>query len=254
MILLFSFFWHPSHPEFTTLIPGGMLTLTHIVFTIFLSLIGVRVFRELKKMDEPKRHQWYQIIAIILIGLEVTRMMWNLLASDGWYAKDVLPLYTCGIFVIVFPIYAFKNPYSKWMEGFITLGAFLAGGFFLLLPSTGLGMFPLWHINTVISSIMHLMMVIIGALFFFDKKKKLSFGDVISSTVIVTIFAIISATYNAFDPSTNFFFLAQPLANTPLTLLMDWFGQPGYGISIYVLHLLVGLTMYWIHHSLRSQA
>jgi hypothetical protein len=31
--------------------------------------------------------------------------------------------------------------------------------------------------------------------------------------------------------------------------LYDWFGQPGYGISIFVLHLMVGIAMYFIHHT-----
>ncbi|MGA0097664.1 MAG: hypothetical protein ACO3H6_03725 [Bacilli bacterium] len=247
MMRLFSFFWHPSHPEFSSLTPGGMLTPIHLLFTLFLALIGWRMYRELKALPNKDRQRWYQYLAIGLIGLEIIRMGWNMLASDAWYAKDVLPLYTCGIFVMIFPFYAFSKRYGKWMKGFIGLGSFLAGSFFLLLPSTGLGMFPLWHLNTWISSIMHLTMAVIGALFFFDQNETYTWKDILASTLIITFFAVISVIYNTLDPNTNFFFLANPLPNTPLTLLVDWFGQPGYGISIYVLHLLIGLTMFFLH-------
>jgi hypothetical protein len=250
----FSFWLHPSEPHFDQLVVGGVFNLTHLLLTFILSLIGVMIYRFLISLNKEKRQHYFQGIAIFLLILEAIRMLWNVLAADGWYAKDVWPLYTCGIFVIIFPLYAFNTPLKKWTEGFIALGAMLAGVVFLIFPSTGLAIFPLWHLNTIISSIMHVMMTVIGAIFFFDTKRQLKRFDFYTAMLIVFIFAGISFVYNILDSETNFFFIKAPFAETPLQLIFDWFGQPWYGISIVLLHVLEGLMMYVLHQRFIYQA
>ena len=172
MVHFFSFWLHPSQPHFDQLIVGGIFTPTYFIVTFFLIGIGLLLFRWLVNQPHLQQQRYFQIIAVGLITLEIIRMAWNVIAADGWYAKDVWPLYTCGIFVIIFPLYAFNTRLKKWTVGFLSLGAMLAGIVFLVFPSTGLGMFPLWHLNTIISSIMHLLMAVIGAIFFLDSKFK----------------------------------------------------------------------------------
>jgi hypothetical protein len=233
---------------------GGIFTPTLFILIVFLSVFGIVLYRLFVRLPHQQSIQFYRYIAIFLIGLELLRMGWNVLASDAWYAKDVWPLYTCGIFVVVFPLYAFQTRYQRHVEGFIGLGAMLSGVLFLLFPSTGLAMFPLWHINTVISTLMHWAMALIGAIFFFHRKHKFTTFDLITAFSIVSFFALVSWLYNSIDPNTNFFFLAYPLNGTPLMWLYDWFGQPGYGVSIFTLHLIVGFAMYFIHRLWIQQA
>lgn len=249
-----SFWIHPSNPSFNPLNVGGIFTPTHLILTAILTVIGIFFYRWLIRLSNETRTQYFRYIAIFLIGLELFRMGWNVLASDGWYAKDVWPLYTCGIFVIVFPFYAFQTRYQRHVEGFLGLGAMLAGILFLLLPSTGLAMFPLWHINTVISTIMHWAMAVIGAIFFFARKHPFTSFDIKTAFGIVGFFVLVSWLYNSFDPNTNFFFLAYPLSGTPLAWLFDWFGQPGYATAIVVLHLIEGFAMFLIHRQWIQQA
>lgn len=254
MVPCFSFWLHPSHPEFDQLVVGGVFNLTHLVLTLILSLLGWMLYRFLIKLPSKQKQRYFQVIAIFLVILEFIRMGWNVMAADAWYAKDVWPFYTCGIFVIIFPFYAFDTPLKKWTEGFIALGAMLAGVVFLIFPSTGLAIFPLWHISTFISSLMHLLMAVIGAIFFFDTKRQLKRFDFYTAMLIVFIFAGISVVYNFLDPETNFFFIKAPFAETPLQLIFDWFGQPGYGISIVLLHVLEGWVMYVLHQRFIYQA
>ncbi len=248
MVRFFNFWLHPSHPNFNQLIVGGVFNFTHLALTLILGLLGMILYRFL--VSTKHRHLYFQVIALLLVVLEIIRMVWNVVAADAWYAKDVWPLYTCGIFVIVFPFYAFNTPLKKWTIGFLSLGAMLAGIVFLIFPSTGLAMFPLWHINTIISSTMHLMMAVIGAIFFFDRILRLTLFDFYTALGIVFAFAGISFIYNALDPETNFFFIKAPFAETPLQWIFDVFGQPIYGIVILFLHVLEGWMMYGFHQKL----
>jgi hypothetical protein len=90
-------------------------------------------------------------------------------------------------------------------------------------------------------------MVVIGAIFFFHRKRPFTSFDLITAFGLVGFFTLVSWLYNSLDPNTNFFFIAYPLPGTPLAWLFDWFGQPGYAISIVVLHLIEGFAMYFIH-------
>jgi hypothetical protein len=247
MALVLSFWIHPSDPNFNAFEVGGIFTPAHLFLIVLLSVFGYMFYRFLIQLSHQDRGKAYVYIAILLIGLELLRMGWNIFASNAWNANAVWPLYTCGIFIIIFPFYAFKSRYQRHVEGFIGLGAMLSGILFLLFPSTGLAMFPLWHINTFISTIMHWIMAVVGAIFFFERKKPFTSFDLITAFSIISVFTLISWLYNSLDPTTNFFFIAGPLINTPLAWLYEWFGQPGYGISIFTLHLMVGFAMFFIH-------
>ena len=80
----FSFWLHPSHPNFDQLVVGGVFNLTHLLLTLILSLIGVLIYRFLVSLHQEKRQQYFQGIAIFLLILEAIRMIWNVVAADGW--------------------------------------------------------------------------------------------------------------------------------------------------------------------------
>jgi uncharacterized membrane protein YwaF len=245
--LLSSFWLHPSNPSFDALSAGGIFSFPHFVLTFTFLTLGYFGLFFIKRMGTKSQTKTLRALSILLVIMEISRMLWNFFAADGWYAKDVWPLYTCGIFVFLFPLYAFDTKGKIFAEGFIKLGALPSGVLFMLFPSTGIGMFPLWHYNTIQSALMHTVMAMIGALLFFDQSLKFQKRDITNAFIVITVFAGISWIYNSFDPNINFFFIASPLEGTPLTILDDIFGQPGYGISIYLIHLLVGFLMYIYH-------
>jgi hypothetical protein len=248
MILLLTSFWlHPSNPNFDDFRVGGIFSFEHFLLTFIFLTLGFFGLYGIQKLKLNQRFLLFRWLSIFLVFMEVTRMLWNYLAADGWYAKDVWPLYTCGIFVFLFPFYAFNTRGKIFAEGFIKLGAFPSGVLFMLFPSTGIGMFPLWHYNTIQSAVMHTVMAMIGGYLLFDRELRFQKRDLVNAFAIITIFTLVSWVYNSFDSNTNFFFIASPLEGTPLMILYNLFDQPGYAISIYVIHLLVGCLMYLYH-------
>jgi hypothetical protein len=248
-----SFWLHPSQIEFTNLTIGGMFTLAHLGLSIFFALFGIGLYLLIQKSQPNYRKKLFMILAILIVILEVFRMAWNLFSATGWFAKDVLPLYTCGIFVFLLPMYVFSKRARPFTQGFLMLAAFPSGFLFMLFPSTGIGMFPLWHYNTLQSALMHTIMATVG-LWIFINERVISYKKLwIDASIVMTVFAGISWLYNSLDPLTNFFFLAYPLLNTPLMFLYQWFGQPGYGIMIFLLHLLLLVIMVVIHKQLPTR-
>ncbi len=240
------FFLHPSNPEFEPLLIAGLFTFEHMLLLIFIGIFS-RIFYRFLRSNHSSTNQHLKPLAILMVILEITRMLWNIIAAETFIAKDVLPLYTCGIFVFMLPLYVFKTPFQSFALSFLKIAALGSGLLFLIFPTTALGMFPLWHINTVISMTMHTIMMVIGAYFFFHPETHISRQDIYRSFAIVLVFAGLSALYNSFDAQANFFFIAYPLANTPLVLLYAWFGQPLYAISILVIHWIAAEIMVLLH-------
>jgi uncharacterized membrane protein YwaF len=240
------FFLHPSNPEFDPFLVSGLFSIDHVIAIMFASMFAVILYRFLVNHNQTIDRQ-FKVLAIIMIVLELVRMLWNIIAADSFIAKDVLPLYTCGIFVFMLPLYAFKTRLQSVALSFLKIAAMGSGLLFLLFPTTALGMFPLWHINTLISMTMHTIMMVVGAYFFFKAHTPIIRKDLYQAFVVVLVFAALSALYNAFDTQANFFFIAYPLANTPLVLLYAWFPQPLYGISILVIHWIAAEMMVLLH-------
>jgi hypothetical protein len=236
-------FWlHPNDLSFDDSQIAGLFSLEHGLALFLAFILGYLLFLALKTS-----FRLHQVIALMMLGLEGIRMIWNIVAAPTLVMNDILPLFTCGIFVFIYPLYAFKLPGHRFAESFLKTGALGIGLLFLTFPTTAIGMFPLWHINSLISLTMHTVMTLVGASFFFNTSLKFVHRDVIRAFTIVLIVALISFIYNTLDPSTNFFFIAYPLNNTPLVWIRNTLGQPLYGIVIVLLHYLAGWITYRLH-------
>jgi hypothetical protein len=239
-------FWiHPTQPEFEALTIGGIFSSAHLLALFIFGTLGYLLYRYLGKPTSGK-YQKHKVLSIIMIILELIRIGWNLEAATVFVPNDILPLFTCGIFIFIYPLFAFQTKGKEIATHYLKIGAFGTGLLFLVFPTTSLGMFPFWHINTLISLTMHTVMSVVGATFLFDKKLTFTFQDVHVSFALVLGFAFISFMYNSFDPTTNFFFIAKPLEETPLVFIFSVLGQPLYGITILLLHLLAGYGMVFL--------
>lgn len=238
-------FWlHPNDAMFDDALIQGLFSFEHLLALLLAGIFGYFLWSALKTSSI----RLHQMIAVTMLVLEVIRMMWNVMAAPTLVINDILPLFTCGIFVFIYPLYAFKLFGHRFAESFLKTGAIGIGLLFLMFPTTAIGMFPLWHINSLISLTMHTVMTVVGASFFFNKTLKFVHLDVIQAFSIVLLVALISFVYNTLDPMTNFFFIAYPLNNTPLVWIRNTLGQPLYGIVIVFLHYVAGYVTYKLHN------
>jgi len=243
-----SFWLHPSQADFDSLTIGGLFSLGHFFLSFGFLLIAFLCWTYLSQSSGKR----LRAMAVFLLALEGLRMSWNVLASDQFNAKDVFPLYMCGIFVVLFPLYAFDTKLKTFAKGFIVLGAAPSGILFMLFPTTGIGMFPFWHYNTIQSALMHTLMATLGLWFFVHDRPKPQESLTRNAIVIVTLWAGVAWFYNLVDPATNFFFLAYPLLGTPLVSLASWLPQPIYGFVIYGCHLFLLLVMGMVYRGFHA--
>ena len=246
-------FWlHYQNPDFDASHVTGMWSWQHFLFVVFLLVIATVLLMGYFRLSMHQRTTLLKGYSFFLIGLEITRVSWNLWANDEIVWNDLLPLYTCGIFIFTMPLSVFKNPLQHIAQGFIKASAFLSGLAFILFPSTALVDYPIWHYNSIQSFVMHTSMMMIGFIYWCAPYEKSNRKDWMYFSIWVTGFAIVSAFVNAWTQS-NFMFIGNPLENTPLMWVQQMVGSAGYGIVIILLHYVWGAGMIAIGRWIRTQ-
>ena len=239
-------FWrYYQDPLFDSSHVAGMWSFDHILLlAIFLLLAGF-MFHFMMTRTLTQREKILRGYAIFLILLEVTRVSWNLIVNDVVIWNDVLPLYTCGIFIVALPLSVTNTPLKQASIGYIKISATLSGLAFLLFPSTALVDYPIWHYNTLQSFIMHTSMMITGILYWLPPYQRTTKKDWFYFIGWVTVYGVAAGIVNTLTNS-NLMFVGQPLANTPLVWVEMIVGPTLYGVFIILIHYLWGALMWGI--------
>ncbi len=199
--------------------PCGMFSLTHlIVLFICICLIITGVFLS-RHMSYHQLTIITRIIAIGLVILETSKMIFSYF-NENKAITSILPLHFCSIFIYATILAGFtKGIFQKVGEAFIASGAIVAGGFFLVMPTTSVTIFPMFHFLSCYSMLFHSLMVYLGITYLITKRVSLNKKVFLRYSVFCTIFAVIAYVINLICDS-NLMFLKEPY-NIPITLLAD---------------------------------
>lgn len=145
--------------------PAGMFTWPHIVAFICCVLLIRGAFRISKNLSWGGVLKITRIIAVVVTLLELVKIGYNFYYGytnlDAW-----LPLSYCSLFI-----------YATWMSGYgkgllkkvgdayITFGSLTGGVLFLLVPTTSLMRYPVWHFLSCYSLFFHSLMLYLGAMY-----------------------------------------------------------------------------------------
>lgn len=197
--------------------PCGMFTLTHIivlVFCVVVIAIGVYLSRTMK---EKVVRRLTQIIAIIVVILESGKILFSHLQGntnlDSW-----VPLYFCSMFIYACILSGYtKGIFQALGDAFIGTGGIVAGAMFLLMPSTSLTAYPMFHFLSCYSMLYHSLMVYLGVVYLLNHWVVLKKKTLVHYMLFCTFFSGIAIVLNSIYHS-NFMFLREPY-NIPLPFL-----------------------------------
>lgn len=197
--------------------PCGMFSLTHIIVFIFcvvVIVIGVYLSRTMK---EKSIRRLTQIIAIIVVILESGKILFSHLQGnsnlDSW-----VPLYFCSMFIYACILSGYtKGIFQAFGDAFIGTGGIVAGAMFLLMPSTSLTAYPMFHFLSCYSMLYHSLMVYLGIVYISHHLITLQKKTLMNYMVFCTFFSGVAILLNSLYHS-NFMFLREPY-NIPLPFL-----------------------------------
>lgn len=183
-----------------------------------------------------------KITAIIISFLEIIKIAFNIYYDGINYLNNIIPLHFCSLFI-----------YSLWMTGygrgkiktigesFLAGGCIIAGGFFLIMPTSSLLIFPIFHYQCLYSLLFHSLMLYFGLLYFIKDYFALNIKNYIYYLIFCTFFCLLAFFFNEITSAidgintTNLMFIKQPWG-LPLDFLekIHSFYPYLYSICIYI--------------------
>lgn len=197
--------------------PCGMFSLTHIIvlaFCVVAIAIGVYLSRKAK---EKTIRRLTRVIAIIIVILESGKILFSHLQGytnlDSW-----VPLYFCSMFIYACILSGYtRGIFQALGDAFIGTGGTVAGAMFLLMPSTSLTTYPMFHFLSCYSMLYHSLMVYLGIVYISHHLIVLQKKTLVYYMLFCTFFSGIAIILNLIYHS-NFMFLREPY-NIPLPFL-----------------------------------
>lgn len=219
--------------------PCGMFSIEHIISIIicFISIF-ILVFKT-HKCNKNKIEKVIKIITIIITILELIKIGYNHI--NGY--KEInnwVPLHFCSLFIYSLWMVGYgKGVIKKIGESFLCSAGILAGGGFLIMPSSSLTLYPIFHFQCLYSLLFHSMMLYFGLLYFINNWFILNCKNHKFYYIFCTAFCLIAFLLNT-TTDANFMFMDNPW-NIPIRLLVDVHKKIPllYTLIIYVVYSIV---------------
>ena len=153
--------------------PCGMFTYGHIVLLVIAMLILSILLLNSRKITKSQIKNLTKVLSVFITILEAIKIYFNFYYGYTWI-NAWFPMSYCSLFIYALWLSGYgKGKYKKMGEVFIAGVAIVAGGTYLLIPSTSLTMYPMWHYLCMYSMLFHTLMVYMGILYLWKKEIKL---------------------------------------------------------------------------------
>lgn len=195
----------------------GMFNITHIVASTicFIAVITAVIFS--RGITKDKITKFIKITAISITILEIVKMAFNIYYEGLNYLNNIIPLHFCSLFIYSLWMAGFsKGKLKKVGESFLAGGCIIAGGFFLIMPSSSLLVFPIFHYQCLYSLLFHSLMLYVGLIYFIKGFFHLNIKNYVYYVIFCSIFCILAFLINEITGliknvnTTNLMFLREP--------------------------------------------
>lgn len=145
--------------------PAGMFKVPHFVaIVICFTIVGGCLFLS-RNMSWENVMKLVKSLAIIITVFELIKISYNFYFGytwlDAWF-----PLSYCSLFIYALWFSGYGKGHIKRLgDSYMIVGALLGGVGFLLLPTTSLMRYPIWHYLCIYSLFFHMMMIYVGIMY-----------------------------------------------------------------------------------------
>lgn len=204
---------------------AGLYTIGHLVLFI-ITIIGIIIaikFTKHKKDNEVKKI--IQIVTVFIWILEIIKIIFNLAIGNGNNPNTYIPLYFCSLILYAGIFSGFCKGHLKRVgDVFIATGGLIAGIVFIICPSTSISTYPIGHLISIQSFILHGSMIYLGLLVNITNYVKIKPKDIIYYAGLMLVISFIALIFNnIFD--CNLMFISKDFPGTPIHILYEISGS-----------------------------
>lgn len=209
----------------------------HIGWLIVITMTVIFVSKHFKQLNTEKQKVFQQKIAWFIVLAEIFKITYLVIRNE--FTVNYLPLELCSfaIFAIFYHAHT-NNP----MIGEMLYNLFLPGAILALLFCNWTHR-QIYEVFCLFSFIFHLALVMYCVMVLYagivKPNKKRIISSIIFSAVIGPIIYLLNKMWN-----TNFMFLNVPSPGSPLVLLENILGNPGYIFGMFCIVLVLWFILY----------
>lgn len=193
---------------------------------LFFTIVGICIaikYTNINKNSEIKRN--IIIITTIVWILEIIKVIFNFRIGNGNNLNTYIPLYYCSILLYAGIFSSIGKGFIKRMgDVFLATGGIVGGVMFLLLPTTSITMYPVFHFITMQSFIYHGAMVYLGIIINKSNYIIIEKKDIIYYSSLLFAMCLIAYIVNLVTGS-NLMFISNDFPGTPIGLIYKLTGN-----------------------------
>jgi hypothetical integral membrane protein (TIGR02206 family) len=222
-------------------IPDGLgfehYGLKHILFLLGITAFVVLFGRLYKRSGEWLRRRMRVGAALVIVLMEAMKQ--TLLAVQGNYTWEILPLHLCGMTIFLIAIHTLR---PNRVTGEILYALSIPGAVFALLCADWT-MYPIWNFFCLQSFLIHMMELAYPIMLLGTGEIRPRVGRLwIPALYLAVVTPIIYRLNHVWD--TNFFFINEAAPGSPMSLLQGILGSPGYVFGTGGVVALVWIVLY----------
>lgn len=224
----------------------GIFTIGHLVLlsiTIFCIMLALKLTKNSNNENVKKIIKRCTITVWIL---EIVIISFKLKTGNIENVNTYVPLYYCSLLLYAGAFSSFGNGKIKRTgDVFLATGGIIGGSVFLILPTTSLPSYPIFHLVSIHSFLFHGIMVYLGILILKTRYIKLEKNDIKYYAILVGVICAIAYVVNQIFDS-NLMFISKNFPGTPLELIYNITG-PAY--SIFMMAVQMTLPFYVVFYA-----
>ncbi len=212
----------------------------HFVLLIALAAALFLALRDIARASKSRARRVIRLAAAAVPLLEASHTIW--LYSCGYTEiVKLLPLHLCAMQSVFIPLAVFTK--KKCFQEFIYATSVLGGAFGILFPSGVAECYPVWHYQTIQTTLLHGLLIFVPLALVFSGEFQPEFRNFSKVLLLFLCVALVAAAVD-FGFGENYMFLREAPEGTPLVWVYDTLGRMGYLLVTFLLLSAISMSMY----------
>ena len=205
--------------------PCDMFTVKHLILFIATCLVVLVAVNNTKVMQKEDIRKIIRKFTLVIWILEILKTVYNIAIGKGSEINKMVPLYYCSLFLYSGLLSSYgKGILKRIGDVFLATGGIVGGLIFLMLPTTSLPEYPLFHFISMHSFFYHGAMVYLGIIINKFKYIDLKLSDLKYYALLIAVVCLGAYFLNE-KYGSNLMFISRDFPGTILSTLYNNTGK-----------------------------
>ena len=239
--------------------PAGLFSAWHLLLLTVTALLVAAGLYASRRMSERAVRRTVVIVTATLWVLEFFKILFVLLVVKTTNPNEFVPLYYCSLILYAGLMSSCSRGLLRRVgDCFIATGGLVGGVVFLLLPTTSLPRYPVFHFITWHSFLLHGLMVYLGLLLLLRGTYRVRLGDIRYCAALISVICAVALAFNliydhmAGVSVANLMFISKDFPGTPIALIYRICGKLFTPFMWLAQAFLPFLLVFWCDKLVRS--